>query len=220
MKVLASYSTAFITPSLYQLYSPYGNLKLTPEENATAEAGFETTLLNKKITLNAVAFHREEKNSIGFYTDTTTWQSYYINVEGKYNAKGVETSVNYSVTDKVKINANYTFTQPEEKLKRLIPKHKGNASVDFQPTSRLFLNLSYQYVGNRSDAYFDGGTFATVPVKLDAYQLVNFTVKHELIKNRMSVFGTATNIFNEDFVETVGYSTRGRNFKIGLNLNF
>jgi len=102
----------------------------------------------------------------------------------------------------------------------LIPKHKGNASVDFQPTSRLFLNLSYQYVGNRSDAYFDGGTFATVPVKLDAYQLVNFMIKHELIKNRMSVFGTATNIFNEDFVETVGYSTRGRNFKIGLNLNF
>lgn len=220
LKILASYSTAYITPSLYQLYSPYGNLKLTPEENATAEAGFETNLLKKKIILNAVVFHREEKNTIGFYTDTTTWQSYYINVEGKYNVKGLETSVNYSVTDKVRINANYTFTQPEEKLKRLIPKHKGNASVDFQPTSRLFLNLSYQYVGNRSDAYFDGGTFATVPVKLDAYQLVNFTVKHELIKNRMSVFGTATNIFNEDFVETVGYSTRGRNFKIGLNLNF
>ncbi|ESU19728.1 tonB-dependent receptor [Flavobacterium cauense R2A-7] len=220
LKVVASYSTAYITPSLYQLYSPYGNLKLTPEENATAEVGFETTLLNKKVTLNAVAFHREEKNSIGFYTDTTTWESYYINVEGKYNAKGVESAVSYSVTDKLKVNANYTFTQPEEKLSRLISKHKGNASVDFHASSRLFLNLNYQYVDDRKDAYFDGGTFATVPVKLDAYQLVNFTVKHELIKNRMSVFGTATNIFNEDFVETVGYSTRGRNFKIGLNLNF
>jgi len=220
LKVVASYSTAYITPSLYQLYSPYGNLKLTPEENATAEVGFETTLLNKKVTLNAVAFHREEKNSIGFYTDTTTWESYYINVEGKYNAKGVESAVSYSVTDKLKVNANYTFTQPEEKLSRLISKHKGNASVDFQASSRLFLNLNYQYIGNRNDAYFDGGTYATVPVQLDAYQLVNFTVKHELIKNRMSVFGTATNIFNEDFVETVGYSTRGRNFKIGLNLNF
>lgn len=220
LKVVASYSTAYITPSLYQLYSPYGNLKLTPEENATAEVGFETTLLNKKVTLNAVAFHREEKNSIGFFTDMTTWESYYINVEGKYNAKGVESAVSYSVTDKLKVNANYTFTQPEEQLSRLIPKHKGNASVDFQAFSRLFLNLNYQYIGNRNDAYFDGGTYATVPVQLDAYQLVNFTVKHELIKNRMSVFGTATNIFNEDFVETVGYSTKGRNFKIGLNLNF
>jgi vitamin B12 transporter len=32
LKILASYSTAYITPSLYQLYGPYGNLELTPEE--------------------------------------------------------------------------------------------------------------------------------------------------------------------------------------------
>jgi vitamin B12 transporter len=47
LKLLASYSTAYITPSLYQLYSPYGNLNLTPEESATVEAGFEFSLLDK-----------------------------------------------------------------------------------------------------------------------------------------------------------------------------
>jgi len=31
IKMIASYSTAFITPSLYQLYSEYGNKDLTPE---------------------------------------------------------------------------------------------------------------------------------------------------------------------------------------------
>ena len=36
----------------------------------------------------------------------------------------------------------------------------------------------------------------------------------------MSVFGAVNNILNEDFVESIGYSTRGRNFKIGFNLNF
>lgn len=220
LKLLASYSTAYITPSLFQLYSPYGNLELTPEENATAEVGFEISLLNKKLQFNAVGFHREEKNSIGFYTDTTTWESYYINVEGKNNAKGVETAISYSITEKLKVNANYTFTEPEERLNRLIPKHKGNASVDFQPTSRLFLNLNYQYVGERADAFFDGGTYETVPVKLDSYQLVNFLVKQELMKNKLSVFGAVTNVFNEEFVETVGYSTRGRNFKIGMTLLF
>jgi vitamin B12 transporter len=48
--------------------------------------------------------------------------------------------------------------------------------------------------------------------------LVNALVKYELIKSRLTVFGSATNIFNEEFVENVGYSTRGRNFKIGLNI--
>jgi len=47
--------------------------------------------------------------------------------------------------------------------------------------------------------------------------LVNFLAKYELIRGRMSVFATATNILNETFVENIGYSTRGRNFKLGLN---
>jgi hypothetical protein len=32
----------------------------------------------------------------------------------------------------LKVNANYTFTQVEEPLSRLIPKHKGNISLDYQ----------------------------------------------------------------------------------------
>jgi vitamin B12 transporter len=53
---------------------------------------------------------------------------------------------------------------------------------------------------------------------LDAYQLFATTAKYELIKNRMTVFASVTNFFNEDFVENIGYATRGRNFKIGLNI--
>jgi vitamin B12 transporter len=37
-----------------------------------------------------------------------------------------------------KVNANYTFTQVAP-LSRLIPKHKGNVSLDYQPTARAFL---------------------------------------------------------------------------------
>ena len=43
--------------------------------------------------------------------------------------------------------------------------------------------------------------------------------RYELIKNRLNVFALVSNIFNEEFVESVGYSTRGRNFKLGLNIN-
>ncbi|MEO8235809.1 MAG: TonB-dependent receptor plug domain-containing protein [Flavobacterium sp.] len=220
LKLLASYSTAYITPSLYQLYSPYGNLLLTPEESATAEAGFETNLLNKKLMINAVVFQREDKNSIGFYTDPSTYVSNYVNVDGKIKTKGVETMISCAFSDKLKVNGNYSFTQPEEKLNRLIPKHKGNVSLDYQVTSRTFFNVNYQYVDKRTDAFFDGGTFATTQIVLDSYKLVNATVKYELIKSRFNIYLAATNILNEDFVESVGYSTRGRNFKLGFNFLF
>lgn len=220
LKIVSSYSTAYITPSLYQLYSPYGNLALTPEKNSTLESGFEVVLLNKKVTLNTVGFYREENNSIGFYTDPVTYASNYVNVNGTYNAKGIETMLSVSALEKLKFNANYTFTQVEEPLQRLIPKHKGNISLDYEFSEKASINLAYQYVDKRNDAFFDGGTYLTTPVILDAYQLVNAIGNFKIIKNRLNVFASVNNIFNADFTEAVGYSTRGRNFKVGLNVMF
>jgi vitamin B12 transporter len=220
LKILASYSTAYITPSLYQLYSPYGNLALTPEKNSTVEGGFEMLFLNKKVTLNTVCFYREENNSIGFYTNPDTWVSNYANIEGTYNAKGIETMFSVSASDKLKFNANYTFTEVEEPLKRLIPKHKGNLSLDYEFSEKASFNLAYQYVDKRKDAFFDGGTYETTNVVLDSYQLVNAVGNFKIIKNRLNVFVSVNNIFNENFTEAIGYSTRGRNFKVGLNVIF
>lgn len=218
LKVLASYSTAYITPSLFQLYSEFGNTSLTPEENATIEAGFETELFNKRLRLNVVGFYRDEKNSFGFYFDPITFDAFYININGKNKAKGVETGLSVAVSDQIKFNGNYTFTQVDEALNRLIPRHKANVSLDFQPSSRTLFNVSYQYFDARNDAFFDGTTFQTTTVELGSYQLFNFLFKQELIKNRLSFFSTVTNILNEEFTENVGYATRGRNFQVGLNI--
>ena len=218
LKVLASYSTAFITPSLYQLYSEYGNTGLTPEKNKTIEAGFETELLNKKVKLNAVGFYRDQNNAIDFYFNSTTFESFYINIDGKSKAKGIETALSLFLTEKINLNANYTFTQVDKILNRLIPKHKASANIDFQINKRTLLNLNYQYIDARKDAFFNGNTFVVDTIQLGSYQLLNALAKYELIQNRLTVFGTVTNIFNEEFVENAGYSTRGRNFKLGINI--
>lgn len=214
LKVLTSYSTAFVTPSLYQLYSPYGNTGLTPEKNSTIEAGFEIQLLDKKLRVSAVGFYREQNNFIGFSPDYK-----YINIDGTNKAKGVEADFAYAINDKIKWNSNYTFTQVDDALDRLIPKHKVNSSLDFQMCTRAFLNVNYQYVDSRNDAFFDGNSYATKKVILDSYQLVNATFRYVLVPNRLTVFGAVNNIFNADFVENVGYNSLGRNFKLGLNIN-
>ncbi|MFM2231144.1 MAG: Vitamin transporter BtuB [Bacteroidota bacterium] len=219
VKLLSSVSTAYVTPSLYQLYSQYGNRTLKPESNFTGEAGFEVTVFRKKIVFTAVGFYREQTDSFGFYTNPSTFQSNYINIDGLNKAKGVETTLDYKVNKTIRLIANYTFTQVDEALNRLIPKHKANLGIDIQPASRWFVNVNYQYTDGRRDLFFDGATFATVPVQLSSYALLNGLVKYELLKNQLTLFASATNILNEDFTENVGYSTRGRNFRIGLNLS-
>ena len=213
LKVLASYSTAFITPSLYQLYSEYGNVNLTPEKNSTIEAGFEVQLMEKKVRINTVGFYREQTNFIGFSS-----ASKYINIDGMNKVKGLETELYFTINRFIKLKANYTFTQVDEALNRLIPKHKANAALDFQLNKRWTWNINYQYVDKRKDAYFDGNTYATENVVLNSYQLLNSLVQYELVKDKLTVFGAATNIFNEEFVENIGYNTRGRNFRLGINI--
>jgi len=212
LKVLASYSTAFVTPSLYQLYSPYGNTALTPEKNTTIEAGFETRLLDKKIIFSAVGFFREQTNFIGY---SSAYK--YINIDGTNKAKGVETEITFALSQKLKWISNYTFTQVDKALDRLVPKHKVNSSLDYQVCPRTTFNVNYQYVDGRNDAFYDANTYGTKYIVLGSYQLVNASLNYELVKNRLSVFGAATNLLNEDFLENVGYNTKGRNYKLGLN---
>ncbi|MGA9637716.1 TonB-dependent receptor plug domain-containing protein [Flavobacterium sp.] len=225
-KLLGSFSTAYITPSLYQLYSTYGNLDLKPEDNKTFEVGFEVKLLEDKLTLNSVGFYREEDSAIEFYSNPLTYVGSYFNANGKYNAKGIETMIAYAITNKLTWNANYTFTQveskavnntfPNVKANLYNPKHKINTSLDFQFLERAYFGVSYQFLDKR-----DGFTgYPPVVSTLGAYKLVNATAKYNIIKNKMTIFGAVTNIFNEDFEETIGYSTRGRNFKIGFTILF
>jgi vitamin B12 transporter len=78
----------------------------------------------------------------------------------------------------------------------------------------------YQYVSDRSDAFYDEANFVTENVNLSAYQLINANVRYQVIPNRLSLFGAIDNIFNEEFQEVIGYNTRGRNFRIGMNFQF
>lgn len=220
LKLISSYSTAYITPSLYQLYSPYGNLTLKPEENTTIEAGFETNLFQNKIIFNAIGFYREEENSYDFFTDEVTYESKYINNSSQVIAKGVETNLGFKPVSFFSINGNYTFTQVAEAQSKLIPKHKVNVSFDVDLTKKMHWNTQYQYVESRNDAYFDSITFATVNTVLASYQILNSNISYEVLPNRLSVFTAVTNILDKDFYENIGYSTRGRNFKLGINLKF
>ncbi len=220
LRIISSYSTAYITPSLYQLFSPYGNLKLKPEENTTIEVGFETILLNKKITLNTIGFYREEENSYDFFTDLNTYESQYINNSNVVIAKGMETTLVIKPNSYLSINGNYTFTQVAEAQSKLIPKHKVNFSFDVDFTKKIHWNAQYQYVAARNDAFFDSNTFETIKTTLGSYQLINTNFSIDVLPNRLSIFAAVTNILDKDFYENIGYSVRGRNFKLGLNFKF
>lgn len=215
-KALTSYSTAFIAPSTYQLFSQYGNLDLDPEENATFELGFDSSY--KKVSLSSIFFYRDEKSTIIFVSDPITFVGGYENATNKQNVKGVETALNLKPLNNLQLNLSHTYTHKSSDLD-YIPAHKITASVDYQPIRRMNISVVYKGVGERT--YFDQwGSFgsASEDVILDAYNLVDFNINYGI--DNVTAFVNLSNIFNEDYEDVLGYSTRGRNILIGLKFKF
>ena len=204
VKLFGSFSTSYITPSLSHLYGDFGaNPTLSPEENRTIETGTEFTF-NKNLRVSGLFFNREEKN-------TVLWiDGGYQNAADLLHARGVELELNASFLENVSIQTNYTFVEYKEDLARRIPKHKVNFKVGYEITYFTYASLSYQYTHEIFENSFS-------PL-LDSFNLFNLYFSHQPWEKKIKFFGGIDNLLNQKFEEIPGYTTKGRNVRLGFTL--
>ncbi|MBT8264290.1 MAG: TonB-dependent receptor [Muriicola sp.] len=209
-KLLGTYATSYITPTLTQLFGQFGaNPLLEPETNRTIEGGLEYSISNK-IRANVVYFDRKEENFVFF--DNSSFL--YGNAEGIINANGLELELDWNLSEQLQVQANYTFTERTGDTAIRIPKHKLNTNLSYQVSDKYFVGLNYTFVGERPDTDFN--TFEEVT--LDAYSLVGCYMSLQLLPEKLQIFLNADNLLNQDFTEVLGFTTRGRNVRVGINL--
>ena len=217
VKLLTSYSTAFIAPSLYQLYDGYsGNIDLNPETNQTFEVGFDATF-KENIQFDVVYFNRKEVDAI-IYNNTT-----YSYGNSSSDASGLELNFRVAATSFLSINSSYTYIDSNnlEDFNDYIPANKFVTGIDITPFENAFLNFTYRNVGERTifDRYGSFGT-AGENVVLEDYQVLDFMANYKVLEDTVTFFVAATNLLNEDYDDIFGYETRGRNYKVGIRLQF
>ena len=214
VKLFGSYATSFIAPNLSQLYGPFGsNPDLEPELNTTLEGGIEYRP-SDKLRMSALYFNRREEGRIQFITiDPTTFESQYSNIEETINFNGFEFELQAKPLEGVTFSTNYTYTDSDNGLALRIPKTKINAKIGYELNDRTYLSLAYQYVAEREDTDFS--TFTTV--NLDSFSLLDFYLKHD-ISSTVGFFLTINNLLNEEYVEVIDFTTKGRNIRLGMRL--
>lgn len=219
LKALTSYSTAYITPSLYQLFAPnYGNPGLRPEESSTFEAGLE--FHSEKMGLSTVYFKRNSENFIDFVTvDPVNYISEYQNVPEEFSASGVEVEIRWELLDNLDFTGNYTFTEVDEKFALRIPKHKINAQLGLSIGKNTFTSLSYQFNDDRTDSFFNNETYENELVVLESFAILDYYISHQ-VNEHLKIFAGLNNLTNEKYEEIFRFNTRGRNARFGLALNF
>jgi vitamin B12 transporter len=230
VKLFANLSSAYRTPSLYQLFSEYGNKDIDPESGLTGEAGIQYFSTNNKFTARTVAFSRKVSDVIFFFTNPVTFSSQYIN-QDKQKDHGFELEASYKITRTTTLKAFYTYTTGEITTRQagkdttynnLLRRPKSSIGINLgsQVNKNFFISTNLMSAGKRKNAYFDNTTFGTVYTTLKSYVLWDIYAEYGFVRNKLKVFMDLRNITNSKYTEISGFNTFGFNAYGGILISF
>ena len=227
--VRASWSQGYKAPSLYQLYSPYGNVGLQPEQSNGGDAGVEQRLWENRVTLTATYFVTNFRNLIEFENcpgsplcDTLGQQGgYYANVD-RTKANGVELQAVADLTSALAVAANYSHiktadetqgspTYGQQLYQR--PENAANASISYTWPQRVTTTAAARFAGYSLDQNFNVYPVATV--RLGGYTLLDLSASHAL-NDKLELYARIDNATNKHYETIYEYGTWGRTAFIGL----
>ncbi|WP_245917648.1 TonB-dependent receptor domain-containing protein [Aureitalea marina] len=191
---------------------------MQPEENQTIEGGLEYQVAGNW-RFSAVYFDRKDKQFVDFVTvDPDLFIFQYQNIADEFSSSGVEVEASKNFGQKWRVTANYTYTDADERFALRIPEHKANARLSWMPIEKLDLSLSYQYVGERDDSFFNPETFASEIVTLDSFNLLDLGVNYRVCE-QFRLFAGLTNLTDTEYEEIYRFQTPGRNIRFGFGLD-
>lgn len=225
-RVRASYGEGFKVPTLYQLFSEYGNEALRPEKSRSYDAGIEYGDRNGALHLALTGFRRDSRDLIGFTSCAGAICEdrpfgYYINV-GRARATGFELELGTQLGTTLHAQAAYTYVKAVDRTEGSFnegtdlarrPRHALTVSADWTPVRSgalaeltlggdiRLVGASYDFAGefNRLGGYALGTIRATVPVG-----------------EHLEVFGRVENVTDEQYEVAGGYGTAGRSGFVGI----
>lgn len=225
-KAFFNYYTSFKTPSLYQLFSPYGNLALRPEQGKTFEIGLEQNMGN--IHTRIVGFQNDVKDGIVFQSISVEPFGKYGNVS-QQTTQGLEAELSFSKNKWIGtifytyLNGTMQnkFDGKDSTYSSLIrrPTNQLQARLIFNANSKLNLSLMTQFVGERMDYFYEESTYSTVPKILKSYLWTELQMGYQISKN-LNASLMVKNLLGQQIVELYGYSGQGRNIQASLFWKF
>jgi vitamin B12 transporter len=225
----ASWSQGYKAPSLYELYSPYGNTALKPEQSTGGDGGVEQHLWNDRVTLSATYFLThfinliEFENCPGSPLCDTLGQGfgYYANVD-RAKASGVELQASAMLTSALAVSANYSHIKTEDETpgsptygQQLYrrPEDAANLSLNYTWPHSVKTTIEARYGGPSLDQYF--GPSSVENVRLGGYTLLNLRISYP-VTDELELYARVDNATNKWYETVYQYGTWGRTAFVGL----
>jgi len=232
----ASWGQGFKAPTLYQLYSGYGNPGLAPETARSWDAGFEQHWQDGRLRLSAVYFERTTRQLISFLDCPDPGNTlcsapghqpfgYYDNT-ALARANGVELKSVVMISPMLDLSANYTHARSRDRspgsasfgmqlLRR--PKDVANAAVNVHPVAGLTATAALRHVSSSPENDFD--VFPPARISLRPYTLVDLRIAWQR-NEQWQVAGRIENLFDRRYETVHLYGAPGRAAYLSVNRRF
>jgi vitamin B12 transporter len=221
----ASYGEGFKAPSLFQLFSDFGNSALQARRPAavSTSASAPATASLYGASFDVTLFRRDTRGLIGFVScfgitgGICSGRPFgtYDNV-GRARAQGAEVEGRLRFNDHLAVQAAYSYLDAKDRTPGAAtggndlarrPKHALTASLDWQPIEPVRLGADLRVV---SDSFDDAANL----VPLDGY--ATLAVRGEWdASEHVTLFGRVENLSDEDYQTAAGYATEGRAVHLG-----
>ncbi len=203
--VRASYGEGFKAPSLYQIYSTYGNPALLPEESESWDVGITHSFLDRRAQIGVTYFERDSTNLIGFVSTATPPFGFYDNTE-LASAKGWEFGLAVRPVDGFDVALNYTNIDAIDettgnKLARRA-EDKADLVVDYRMNNGIGIGATVLVVGDSFDN-------ASNTRQLDGYVVADLRASYG-VTEQLEIFGRVENLFDEEYETVYRYGQPGR----------
>ena len=217
VRLIASVSTGFKAPSLYQLSY---NDQLKAETSFNTELGI--SFRKGQVFARAVYYNRNIKNGIDYnYID----YNFFNFIQQKVN--GLEIELQHPLNEQHHLSLNYTLMNGQETNQNRItttdtitynyllkrPKNTAGIQWTYEISSKLNFSMAARYIGKR----YDVGGYAAADVSLKSYTLLNAHIQYRLNKHLL-LYADGQNLGNTVFQEINGYNAMGRMLMLGLRL--
>jgi vitamin B12 transporter len=201
-----NYSQGYRMPSLYELYSDFGNPVLEPEYTKNITTTFEIYNFSNDIDfINVNFFYNDIKDLIVF-------KNLYGN-DGDYTSYGTTLDSLILLSENLFFKPSYTYTYAQNKetgtMAPNLPQHKVNAGLSYTKKSyNITLNTTYYSQTldlSSGNAYY-----------LSPYTLVNLAGSYNITKN-MEAYLKLNNLLNKEYEVYKGYERENISLYLGFN---
>lgn len=217
-----SVGQGFKAPSLYQLYSDYGNDALKAEKADNGEIGLDW-FATPEHRLSLTAFTRKTENQIDFASCfgsmhplcATRPYGFYDNI-AETEAKGIEADYEGRLTASTVLRANYSHIDAKDSLTgaKLPRRPRDLANIDLVQTltPALTVGLGVRYAGATTESAYSS-------YRLKAYTVADLRADWA-VTDRVSLYGRIENLTDTDYETAAQYSTPTRRLWLGVRATY